>query len=111
MTPAVVAESKRPGSIGVLLGGLFVVALLAIPFIPFFRCQTCWPKRQEIRDWLNEPITQKYQAEHPEVVAQAQEDLRRIDESCTRCYHGRINMVIRYGILSRQSYPADRGPQ
>jgi hypothetical protein len=86
------SQTRSSVSITWLLVGLFVLGLLACPFLPLLPCPYCGRERQEIQDWMREPYLGKYREEHPEAIARAKADLRRFDEQCTTCFHGRISL-------------------
>lgn len=85
-------EPRRGGTLW-WVAGLVLVTLLCISFfIPLQKCSYCWRQRQEVKDWLNDPVVKKYREEHPEAVQAAWADLDRIDRNCGDCFRGRITL-------------------
>jgi hypothetical protein len=95
------SESKRPGSIAPLLAGSFLLAVLAVSFVPFFECRTCAGERHNFEDWLTDPVVREYREKHPEEVADVKAQLRRIDENCRRCSSGKVTVWARMNLQSR----------
>src|ERR1051325_6339387 len=85
-------EAKRPGSIAPILAGLVVLVVLGLLFLPLAPCDRCYRKRQEFKDWLTEPVIKEYRDKHPEEVAEVNAVLRKIDEDCKNCFHGRVTL-------------------
>jgi hypothetical protein len=79
---------------------LLLVAL--VPWIPFLSCPQCTTKRREIEDWLGVAYLTDYRNQHPEAVEAAKNELRLLDETCPVCFKGRINLLMRWGVLGRQ---------
>ena len=95
-------EAQRPRSMGFLLVGVIVLAMLTALFGPFFRCTRCWEKREELTSWLGLSYMQKYREEHPKEAAEVKTELSRMDVRCGR-FRGRMNLVQRSDLWWFQS--------
>lgn len=85
-------RSRRPGSLLLLLVGLALLCLVALPFVPLFPCYYCSRERQEIHDWMR-VVPREYIEKHPEAITAARKDLDRLNERCRSCFHGRVSLV------------------
>jgi len=84
---------RRGGGTPWWVRALVLLSVLGIGLcIPFQKCDYCWKQRQEVKDWLSDPVVKKYREEHPEVVQAAWADLDRIDRNCGNCIRGRVTL-------------------
>jgi hypothetical protein len=82
--------ASRKNSITAFVVILFSFMAIGMTFAPLWPCRYCTRERKEIKDWLSEPVLRGYLKDHPEAVDQARADLRRLDERCVNCFHGRV---------------------
>jgi hypothetical protein len=71
-------ETKRPGSVTVLLAGLLVLLAAAGFFAPILHCRWCWRDYQSMADWAEATVNA-----HPEMRDEVERNVRAV--RCWRC--------------------------
>jgi hypothetical protein len=51
---------------------------------------------------MGEKYLTEYRRQHPEAVEAANNELWLLDDTCPVCFKGRINLLMRWGVLGRQ---------